>query len=205
MGPARRLQGIRERRRFGDALLMAATLGIGRWRRRLEGVVHGTLAGVLQALPARVRVGVRERLDVVGRLDDATTRVLLAADSLFEYDVRLNSCRKEPGTVRWIGEWLSPGDVLYDVGANVGAYALLAARRWNGRVPVYAFEPAFTNYAQLCRNVFLNRCDASVFPLPVALADTTRLDTFNHRSLVVGSAMHAFGEAAGSAGGPFDP
>ena len=41
---------------------------------------------------------------------------------------RTNSaCRKEPDTVRWIEEYLSEGDVFYDIGANVGAYSLVAA------------------------------------------------------------------------------
>ena len=174
-------------------------------RSGLERLLSRGLAGALRrVLPPRMRVGVRERLEVVGRLDTDAAEVWLAADSLFEYDVRLRSCRKEPGTVRWITEHVRAGDVVYDVGANVGAYTLLAARRAPGRVRVYAFEPSFSNYAQLCRNVILNRCDAVVFPLPVALSDVTVLDALHHRTLVTGAAMHAFGRPEASAGEAFE-
>ena len=46
---------------------------------------------------------------------------------------------KEPETLDWI-RGFADGDVLWDVGANVGAYALLAGRR--SGVRVLAFEPA---------------------------------------------------------------
>jgi len=44
--------------------------------------------------------------------------------------------------------------VVYDVGANVGAYAVLAARRC---AAVHAFEPDLGNLSRLRRNIALNR------------------------------------------------
>ena len=51
--------------------------------------------------------------------------------------IRANSDRREPETIRWI-ESMSRGQILYDVGACVGAYSLVAA--YNG-IRSYAFEP----------------------------------------------------------------
>ncbi len=66
----------------------------------------------------------------------------------------------EPETVWWIDHIVQPGDCVWDVGANVGLYALYAARRVGAGGTVIAFEPAADNYAALCRNVTLNPPDA---------------------------------------------
>src|ERR671932_123659 len=57
---------------------------------------------------------------------------------------RLRPVAKEPWTVRWLERSLRDGDVLYDVGANVGAYSLIAAALG---AQVVAIEPAYANYA----------------------------------------------------------
>jgi precorrin-6B methylase 2 len=68
----------------------------------------------------------------------------------------------EPETVWWIDQIVQPGDCVWDVGANVGLYALYAASRVGVGGTVVAFEPAADNYAALCRNVALNPMAASV-------------------------------------------
>jgi len=59
---------------------------------------------------------------------------------------------KEPETIAWIDD-MSPGEVLYDVGANIGIYTLYAASRG---VQVVAFEPVLENYVRLVQNIELN-------------------------------------------------
>jgi FkbM family methyltransferase len=51
---------------------------------------------------------------------------------------------------------LKPGDVVYDVGANVGLYALLLAKVVGERGQVIAFEPVREYYGRLLENVTLN-------------------------------------------------
>lgn len=46
-----------------------------------------------------------------------------------------------------------PGDVMLDVGANIGWYSLLIARTASVPVDVYAFEPEPRNFALLSRNI----------------------------------------------------
>jgi FkbM family methyltransferase len=53
--------------------------------------------------------------------------------------------------------FLGPGDVVYDVGANVGLYAVLLAKRVGDRGLVIAFEPSSHTYAHLLDNIKLNR------------------------------------------------
>lgn len=50
------------------------------------------------------------------------------------------------------GAWVLPGDVVVDVGANVGAFAAAVAVRTRGDVTVHCFEAAAPIFAKLERN-----------------------------------------------------
>jgi FkbM family methyltransferase len=51
------------------------------------------------------------------------------------------------------GITLVPGDVVFDVGANIGAFALHASRRAGGGLELFCFEPIPPVYAALERNL----------------------------------------------------
>jgi FkbM family methyltransferase len=76
-------------------------------------------------------------------------------------------------TVAWLDEQVHPGDVVYDIGAGVGAYALVVALHRGG--VCVAFEPGFASFKRLCDNLLLNGCYRSIVPIPVALGDRTGL------------------------------
>jgi FkbM family methyltransferase len=61
-----------------------------------------------------------------------------------------------PAEQRWLCRHLSPGDVLFDIGANVGFLTVLGARLVGEQGFVVAFEPVPENALQLKRNVQLN-------------------------------------------------
>jgi FkbM family methyltransferase len=67
---------------------------------------------------------------------------------------------------------LSPADVAYDVGANVGLYTLLMAKAVGDQGQVVAFEPEPKCFARLIENARLNGL-SNVFPVPKALGDKT--------------------------------
>jgi FkbM family methyltransferase len=73
---------------------------------------------------------------------------------------------------------LRPGDVLYDVGTNVGLYTLLGSRATGSEGNVLAFEPLPRNLAFLERHVELNRC-TNVRVLPYAVAAVTGPSRFS--------------------------
>ena len=110
-----------------------------------------------------------------------------------------------PETVAWIETFLKEDDIFYDVGANIGAYSLMAAKYHNSNIKVYAFEPGFSNFPQLVKNIVLNGCEESIIPLQVALSNKTIVGTFNYSNLVSGAALHALGEAIDELGRPFKP
>lgn len=65
----------------------------------------------------------------------------------------------EPDVQQAIVRLLEPGMTFYDVGANVGFHALIAARRVGPEGRVHAFEPLPRNAAALAHNVALNDLD----------------------------------------------
>ena len=166
--------------------------------------VSAAVEGALALLPSRIRAIVADRAPMVRAMDYAGARILLHVDSELEYRVRLRSASKEPETVRWIERHFRDGDVFYDIGANVGAYSLIAAKRFPNLRGV-AFEPSALNFGQLVRNIAVNGCGEQITPLAIALGDATRMETFNYQNLTRGGALHTIGEAVAENGRPFTP
>jgi FkbM family methyltransferase len=135
----------------------------------------------------------------IGRLDYERAEIIVGVTSRSELLSRLRPCAKEPWTVRWLEERLRDGDVLYDVGANVGAYSLIAAAIAGPGTRVFAFEPGYASYAALCDNVRLNRAEAVVVPLPILLGERTGLVTLGYRDVAPGAAEHSLDPEAPAA------
>jgi FkbM family methyltransferase len=101
---------------------------------------------------------------------------------------------KEPVTVEWIRA-IPEGKVMFDVGANVGVYTLLAGICRNARV--FAFEPEAQNYALLNRNLALNGLDRRVTAYCVAISDASGVDRLYLSELAAGGSCHSFGAEVG--------
>ena len=160
---------------------------------------------MLMRLSPQTLLAMRAETQIILKMDYPRYDILLAVESETEYWVRLHSCKKEPETVWWIESFLKEGDVLYDIGANVGAYSLVASKFTRGMTKIYAFEPGFSTFAQLCRNVLINKCEQSVIPLPIALSNETRLNTLNYSTLDSGGSLHSVGDNIDHKGQPFTP
>jgi FkbM family methyltransferase len=156
----------------------------------------------LNSLPPNQIVGIKEQLNVTGKLDYKDANILMSLDSAFEL-MRLRSCAKEPKTIEWIETCFRKGDVFYDIGANVGAYSFVARAVTGGDCTIYAFEPSFATFETLCRNIFLNKFDKQITALQVALADETQLLSFNYSDIAAGASLHSVGEAIDQDGQPF--
>ena len=65
---------------------------------------------------------------------------------------------------------VQPGDIAFDVGANVGVYSVLLSRLCGPSGRVWAFEPVNETYWRLRETLALNRCD-NVFPVEKAVCD----------------------------------
>ena len=97
----------------------------------------------------------REYLKTVGRIRQVTsnghTYAFVCPNRTVSWRVT-TFLTKEPETIEWI-DTFSPGDVLFDIGANIGLYSIYAASR---NIRVRAFEPESQNYALINQNIFLN-------------------------------------------------
>lgn len=109
---------------------------------------------------------------------------------------------KEPETIEWIDSF-KPGDVYWDVGGNIGVYALYAAKQPGVRV--MAFEPSPLNYFALCRNIEINQVSDNLSALCLAFNDQEQLEFLNMSSFEIGSAMASFGTATDYRGQEFRP
>lgn len=63
---------------------------------------------------------------------------------------------------------INPGDTVIDIGANIGGFSVMAARRG---ARVFAFEPFPSNFAALASNVARNNLDVVIVQAAVSDAD----------------------------------
>lgn len=171
------------------------------WIGALENQSIRALAQSASMLPLHVVAQFKNDFQPVGRLDYADSTILMGVGSAMDH-YRLTSCAKEPETIAWLQRSLRPDDVFFDVGANIGAYSLVADAIGAGRVRSFAFEPSFATFAQLSRNIFLNGASKRIVPLCVALTDHTGLLSFRYSDFSSGAARHNL-EASEVAGEQF--
>ncbi len=98
---------------------------------------------------------------------------------------------KEPETLRWIDD-MAPGDVLWDIGANVGTYALYAAKKG---LSTLAFEPASSNFSILNRNIELNGLNDKVVAFCCGLDNKDYVGKLLMSSTEPGNALSLSAEA----------
>lgn len=82
-------------------------------------------------------------------------------------------------TLEWLDRHVMAGEVVYDIGAGVGLYSLIAAKVRGAHV--VAFEAGYAAYADLCNNLLLNECHGSVAPLPLVLSNRVALGEIKFR------------------------
>ncbi len=81
---------------------------------------------------------------------------------------------------------VADGDTIFDVGANIGLFALFAGRRARG-VRIFAFEPIPEVFAALRLNAALHGLDARLFDCGVAeAAGTAEFTYYPHATLISG-------------------
>ena len=103
-------------------------------------------------------------------------------ETVREFNKCLKVFSKESGTVFWINSDVKPGQVFYDIGANIGIYTILAARRLSPNGRVYAFEPHVGNHASLLKHILLNDLQEVVTPCSFALHSEESLSNFSYNS-----------------------
>jgi FkbM family methyltransferase len=156
-------------------------------------------AAPAHAAPDIVTIKVSERTRLVRRLDYPRANLRLLVTSGIEQRTRLHSSRKEPETIEWLERTFDESSVLYDIGANVGAYSLVAAATGGPGSRVIAIEASPFTFASLCANVVLNNFTGRITPLQLLLTERAGVRSFVLGSTIAGEASHP-GESAGRPG-----
>lgn len=131
--------------------------------------------------------------------------ILLSTESEREFKRAKSYATKEPGTLKWLEQSIKPGEVLYDVGANIGQYSLYPAKLLKGNCKIFAFEPEALNFAKLNFNIHLNGLAGVVLAYPVALTDKNHLDKFYVNRFDYAESFASFGEAKDNLGRDYSP
>jgi len=101
---------------------------------------------------------------------------------------------------------LKKGMTVWDLGANIGYYAIMEARLVGDTGKVYAVEPSPTNIDLLRKNITLNRCDGLIELTPVGisnrngeaefyLSEMSNVNTFHPDVQGGGRAVHLSGKS----------
>jgi len=122
--------------------------------------------------------------------------VVFIVSSEKEYFMRAQlSYTAERTTMNWISSQIKQSDVVYDIGANVGAYSLLIGKKLVGGGSVFAFEPESSNYYSLNRNIAANDLAGTVTALCMGFDADLKVEKFFLSSTIPGSATHSVGKA----------
>lgn len=94
--------------------------------------------------------------------------IMMRCESAIERAYRVRACEKEPWTAAWL-DTINPGDRLFNIGANVGSYALIAAFRG---ADVVAVEAHPINVAKLAKNAIANGLGGAITVVLAACSAT---------------------------------
>lgn len=131
----------------------------------------------------------RERLVRPVEITDGPSPFRFRCENYTEFARCLKMFVKEPGTCEWIASRVGPGDVFYDIGANIGVYTVLAARRVGPSGKVFAFEPHSATFARLLETISINGLSGIVTACNCALHEQQGFFPFSYFSPETGTSQ----------------
>jgi len=117
------------------------------------------------------------------------THFKIIANSRIELYNRARDYESEKVTIEWIDNYIKNTDTVFDIGANIGIYSLLIAKKYPDS-NVIAFEPEAGNYYKLNKNILLNNLK-NLVPFPIGISDKTGISKFYVSSTELGSSCHS--------------
>ncbi len=153
----------------------------------------GTIIGkLLSKMPILLSSSLKQAIEITTNMP-LSLDIKIAVDRVTDYK-RAQFCNKERLTCQWIEKYYKKGDVIYDVGANIGAVSLVSAAHLEKDCLIYAFEPLPTTFSMLFRNVMINDCGRVIVPLNIALSNKVAISKFNLTSVESGTSGHSIDE-----------
>lgn len=99
-------------------------------------------------------IRIKEKGGYIDTRVEGKARLRLYADSTLGALIYYQRFERDERAFLW--RYLRPGDVFVDVGANIGLFSVIAAKRVGKAGQVYAFEPAALPRRRLEENIRLN-------------------------------------------------
>ncbi len=112
-------------------------------------------------------------VDVVAGYGKSLKMILNIVDKANPQNIYYWLGSHELDTQRLFTKFIKPGFVIYDIGAYIGFFSLLAGRLTGQAGRVYAFEPLPDNLERLKLNISLNGMVGVVTCIPMAVFDKT--------------------------------
>jgi FkbM family methyltransferase len=106
----------------------------------------------------------------------------------------------DPMGIRYIKNQLYEGEIFIDIGANVGAYSLVASRLVGRSGKVIAFEPVNTIYQRLSENISLNGLTNIIAEKTAVLDKNSMIDIYlsDRQNMGMSSIFHFDSESGKS-------
>jgi len=136
-------------------------------------------------MPTIFAASIKESLILKTRMP-GFLNINIAVDRLKDIS-RAQFFNKERLTCEWIEKYYKKGDVIYDIGANIGAVSLISAAYLEKDCLIYSFEPLPSSFNMLCKNIIINNFDKVIVPLNIALSDKVVIDNLNLTSIESGT------------------
>jgi FkbM family methyltransferase len=122
--------------------------------------------------------------------------LLLKKKTLFfcptkETKLRTNTfLKKEPGTIRWVNNFIGKNIIFWDIGSNIGLYSIYAAIKHKD-INIICFEPSLSNLRILSRDIYVNKLSKkiSICQLPI-IKNNYQFTYFTESQFIDGSALN---------------
>lgn len=135
------------------------------------------------------RINLKNRIFTKGFIMLNDKKFIFETDSLKTYQRYIKILKKEPETIDWIDSF-KPGDIFWDIGANVGVFSFYSSFR---DVKTFSFEPDPLNYKEFLKMIVLNKVkNISPFLLGIGSSDLGYFDLeFDDDGLEAGRSMRS--------------
>jgi FkbM family methyltransferase len=121
------------------------------------------------------------------RVIATATELKFVGETQFERYRAKTLWTKEPGTIQWLRQNCREGDRVYDIGANIGCYTLVAAQLVGEHGRVWAFEPHVGTAHSLLQNIRANDLSGRVRVITAPLHNRVGFRDFSYGSMMAGS------------------
>jgi len=132
---------------------------------------------------------------VESKVEDFTIKFI--AKTWIEYNNRAKiSFSGEPDMIHFLNDSLKEKDIFWDIGSNVGAFSLYAAKKIKSS-KIFAIEPYIPTFNDLWENITLNKLEKNITPICCGLSNISQEEILGINDPQAGSSHNFIGKSNG--------